>query len=130
MLLGVQNFKELELSGVQNLKKMKPEVNNMSFDMANIRDTLELAEIKAAESRAAITKARGAVVVNCGKQRRKCSTDHQYVPPKQLLQYLVRCRFIIFPFFTFPSFHLSPFLPFHLSTFPPFRLFAFLFFSF
>jgi nocturnin len=69
---------------------MKPEVSNVTFDMTKLRDTLELAELKAAESRAAIIKARDSAAIVCGQERRKCSTDHQYVPPKQLLQYLVR----------------------------------------
>jgi hypothetical protein len=70
-----------------------------TFDWAKLRETLELAETMAAENnrhRAAAAAARSRK--NCdggggGNRPRKpsnTSTEPQFVPPKQLLMYLVR----------------------------------------
>ncbi len=68
-----------------------------SFDVAKLRETLELAETMAAENnrhRAARTNnSSSSSSSSChggGKRSRKQSTEPQFVPPKQLLMYLVR----------------------------------------
>ncbi len=73
-----------------------------SFDWAKLRETLELAETMAAENNrhraAAAAAAAARSRKNCdggggGNRPRKpstSSTEPQFVPPKQLLMYLVR----------------------------------------
>ena len=57
------------------------------FDMAALRESLALAEAKAAAASSTIIKN-----MDIKNQLRKLSnsSDQSYVPPKQLLQYLVR----------------------------------------
>jgi hypothetical protein len=70
-----------------------------TFDLAKLRETLELAETMAAENsrrKAAAAAAAVSTAMNrksCeagGNRTRKMSTEPVFEPPKQLLMYLVR----------------------------------------
>ena len=62
-------------------------IKNAPFDMAALKESLALAEMKAAAASSKIIKN-----LDIKNQLRKLSnsSDHSYVPPKQLLLYLVR----------------------------------------
>ena len=81
--------KKTEMSGkCNNRKHSNTSVKNAAvFDMAALRESLALAEVKAAAASSKIIKN-----MDIKNQLRKLSntSDQSYVPPKQLLQYLVR----------------------------------------
>jgi len=81
--------KKTEMSGKCNDRKhSNTGVKNAAvFDMAALRESLALAEVKAAAASSKIIKN-----MDIKNQLRKLSntSDQSYVPPKQLLQYLVR----------------------------------------
>jgi len=66
-----------------------------SFDLAKLRETLELAETMAAENnrhKAAAARGRKNCEGGANRSRKQSSSsaEPQFVPPKQLLMYLVR----------------------------------------
>jgi len=81
--------KKTEMSGKCNDRKhSNTGVKNAAvFDLAALRESLALAEVKAAAASSKIIKN-----MDIKNQLRKLSntSDQSYVPPKQLLQYLVR----------------------------------------
>merc|ERR1739838_707451 len=68
-------------------KKERKLSGNAMFDLASLKESLALAEMKAAAASNRIVKN-----LDIKNQLRKLSnsSDHAYVPPKQLLLYLVR----------------------------------------
>ena len=80
--------KKTEMSGNTNERKhSNTSMNNATFDMAALKESLDIAEMKAKAASNNIVKN-----LDLKNQLRKLSnTSNQvYVPPKQLLQYLVR----------------------------------------
>jgi len=80
--------KKTEMSGkTKERKHSNTTTKNVPFDMASLKESLALAEMKAAAASNRIVKN-----LDIKNQLRKLSnsSDHAYVPPKQLLLYLVR----------------------------------------
>lgn len=80
--------KKTEMSGkCKERKHSTTSMKNAPFDMASLKESLALAEMKAAAASSKIIKN-----LDIKNQLRKLSnsSDNSYVPPKQLLLYLVR----------------------------------------
>ena len=88
MKMSQVSSKKTEMSGKTKERKHSiTSMKNVPFDMASLKESLAIAEMKAAAASSKIIKN-----LDIKNQLRKLSnsSDQSYVPPKQLLLYLVR----------------------------------------